>query len=513
MKKKFIKMNDNDDNLSLGNLFRVIKELSKNKTSAMQTELFCVLFEVLEVNDTTINNYCVGCRRIGDDYKQKYLNMQKKYETDKTIFFDIIINILSIMDGRVYVLENNQKNFINNNENMKALCFKLYNISKNDQNVNKPFLEKIDLLLKDNDYYSVLVEFLFYIVLYKKQPLYESDLKKEVMESILNDTYISCSGLQEYLVLKLRESINYDYSLKKMALSGNAYACFEIGSNEFCGYVKGYPRYEEAYKYLKIAASYNHAGACYMIGSMFYRGFLGNQTPEDYKMAYDNLVQASSLGNIAALNVLGLMYLHGEYSLEKDVPKALEYFNKGALNDYAFSLNNLGRYYEIQGDKAKAFTYYLRSADLEESWACNKVGQFYECGEVITKDIAKAYEYYEKATLANHRTICYYAYYNLARLLMVGDVTAGIKRDLVAALKNYEIASNQGIFEATRALFLYYAHKYQQDNEHDYLDKVYKYKGELEKNEKFNEEMAREVEEKLKKIRNQKEIDISFLLG
>ena len=513
MKKKYIKMNDNDDNLSLGNLFRIIKELSKNKTSAMQTELFCVLFEVLEVNDTTINNYCVGCRRIGDDYKQKYLNMQKKYENDKTIFFDIIINILSIIDGRVYVLDSDKKAFINKNENMKALCFKLYNIGKNDQSVNRPFLERIDMFLKNEDYYSMFVELLFYIVLYKKQPLYESDLKKEVMESILNDTYISCSGLQEYLVLKLRESINYDYSLKKMALEGNAYACFEIGSNEFCGYVKGYPRYEEAYRYLKIAASYNHAGACYMIGSMFYRGFLGKQTEDDYKIAYDNLVKASELGNIAAMNVLGLMYLHGDYPLEKNITKALECFNKGADNNYAFSLNNLGSYYEKLGDKKKAFVYYLKSADLEESWACNKVGQYYTNGEVVERNIVKAYYYYEKATLANHRTICYYAYYNLAKILMIGDVTSDILRDEQRALKYYEIASDHGIMEAALDLFLYYAGKYRNDKNHDWLDKVYKYKREIEQNKKFNEKIEKEINDKLSKICNQKEIDISFLLN
>ena len=54
------------------------------------------------------------------------------------------------------------------------------------------------------------------------------------------------------ITLKLRESINFDFNLKRIALEGNAYACYEIGSNEYCGYVTGKPRYEEAYKYFKI---------------------------------------------------------------------------------------------------------------------------------------------------------------------------------------------------------------------------------------------------------------------
>ena len=112
MKKEYIKMNNNDDHLSLGNLFRLIKELSKNKSSALQTEIFCFLFEIEEINDTTVNNYCVGCRGIGNDYKQIYLNKQKRYQKDDTIFEDIIINILSIIDGRVYVTDNKRYQLI-----------------------------------------------------------------------------------------------------------------------------------------------------------------------------------------------------------------------------------------------------------------------------------------------------------------------------------------------------------------------------------------------------------------
>ena len=43
MTKEYIRMNNNDNHLSLGNLFRVIKELSKNKYTAMQTEIFCII--------------------------------------------------------------------------------------------------------------------------------------------------------------------------------------------------------------------------------------------------------------------------------------------------------------------------------------------------------------------------------------------------------------------------------------------------------------------------------------
>ena len=96
---------------------------------------------------------------------------------------------------------------------------------------------------------------------------------------------------------------------------------------------------------------------------------------------------------------------------------------------------------------------------------------------------------------------------------MIGDVTSDILRDEQRALKYYEIASDHGIMEAALDLFLYYAGKYRNDKNHDWLDKVYKYKREIEQNKKFNEKIEKEINDKLSKICNQKEIDISFLLN
>ena len=65
-------MNNNDEHLSLGNLFRIIKDSSKNKISALQSELFCTLFDLEGINDTTVNNYCIGYRAIGIEYKKRF---------------------------------------------------------------------------------------------------------------------------------------------------------------------------------------------------------------------------------------------------------------------------------------------------------------------------------------------------------------------------------------------------------------------------------------------------------
>ena len=66
----YIKLNNNPNHLSLGNLFNEIKKLSINKSSAIQTEIFCILFNIDSISDTTVNNYCTGYRTIGNNYKQ-----------------------------------------------------------------------------------------------------------------------------------------------------------------------------------------------------------------------------------------------------------------------------------------------------------------------------------------------------------------------------------------------------------------------------------------------------------
>ena len=52
--KKYIKLNNNDNHLSWGNVSRIIKYYSINKTSALQTEIFATIFGVDTVNDTTV---------------------------------------------------------------------------------------------------------------------------------------------------------------------------------------------------------------------------------------------------------------------------------------------------------------------------------------------------------------------------------------------------------------------------------------------------------------------------
>ena len=503
-------MNNNDEHLSLGNLFRIIKDSSRSKVSALQSELFCTLFELENINDTTVNNYCVGCRGIGSVYKQVYLNKEKRYSIQKDVFADNIIGILSIIDGIVYSNISNKICFINENESANIVARKLYNLGKNDKQVINEFTNKLSLLINDGKIYECLVEELLFIALHKKQPVYEEELKVEVFEDVLNDTSISSIDLQEYLSLKLREGINFDYSMRALADRGNAYANYELGSNEYYGYFAGYPRYDEAFKYLEKAASMDHASANYMMGNMFIKGLLGSRSNEELEKGYKYVEKSYKLGNIAASNLIGNMYLNGIYPLNKDVDKAKKYFTKASDNNYAYAFNNLGRIEEDNKNYIEAFNYYLKSANLGESWACNKVAEAYRIG-IVNKDMDKAYYYYTRALENNYRTLCFYAYYNLAKYFYMNGYDK-YPKDISKAIEYFNIASNNGILDASLELFFYYSKKYLDTRDDVDKELLLKYKSVIESHNKYDDELRERIEYTLGELSSKREINVDCLI-
>ena len=129
----YIKLNNNDSHLSFGNLFNIIKKLSVNKTSAIQSEIFCALFQVDSIADTTVGNYCTGYRAIGSNYKQIYLDYKKKYSVNKSTLIQIITELLSIIDG--YIYDTKSVNELNTNASLQKLCTQLSILAKNDLSV------------------------------------------------------------------------------------------------------------------------------------------------------------------------------------------------------------------------------------------------------------------------------------------------------------------------------------------------------------------------------------------
>ena len=508
--KKYIKLNIDDNHLSWGNFTRITKEYTTNKTSALQVEIFCTIFDIPYIGDTTVNNYCTGIRGINDEYKQKYLIYKKKYNNNKNILLDTIINLLTIIEGNI-ITTNDKLTYINNNLILKNICQKLYNISKNDKTVHKSLTNLLGTLIKNNNLYEFICNTLFFIILDKKQPIYEENIKKEIIETLLSNTDISSIELEEYLNLKFTEGVNYTYSLNNLVKEGNTYALYEMGINEYKGYIKGYPRYNISYKYFEEASKKNHPSSFYIMSKMYYNQLIGSYTNEELELAYNYLNKAIELGSIPAINQMGLLYSNGIYPVKKNINKAIEYFKKASTFNYAYAFNNLGKIYENKNNYKEAITYYEKSASLGESWALNKLGEFYRQGIYVQKDMQKAFDYYNKAIESPIDNLCFHAYYNLAKYYYLTGNTI-LTKDTNKAIEYLIIASNHNHIKSSILLLYLYAEDYISSHNEDTISKIKEIIKKIETHKDYTKEIKEEIETMLCKIKEDNKINLDIIL-
>ncbi len=507
METKYVKMNNNQRELSLGNFCRIVKELSLNKTFANQTEVFYAIFGVDNVSDSTINNYCIGYRSIGTEFKQIYIKREKYPNIE---FDETILTLFSILKGKIYNnITHDEIEKISKENLPKKLSLELYNLAKNDVTVSSEFTKKIYRLINNDEIYAALCEILIYIVLEKKQPVYIDKSQRELFENILNNTNISMNELENFLKAQLRDGVNYTYSLKKLAKEKNPYAAFELGEMEYRGTMTGTPRYVKAYEYFKIAAEKNHPRANWLISKMLLEGQIGKSTDEDLRKAYQYLKNAEECGSIAATNTIGLCYLNGWIpDKPKNIEMAIKYFKKAADKDYVYAHNNLGKIFEEKGDYEKAYSHYYFSASLEESWALNKIGQWYRTGTFLEKDMKKAYEYYNKALEVPQNILNHWAYFNLAKYFyMNGNYEANIEKNQKKAIEYFEICIKSDIDEAYQELINIYIDKYLENQNDECINKINKYMSKLEL-KPYYEKCKKNILEKLSILQKEKLIII-----
>lgn len=488
MKRKYIKLNDGYSFLSLGNIVNVIKEESKNKSSAIQSQIFCAIFDVDDVNDSTVNNYCIGSRSIGDNYKQKYIILNKRYENDNKVFLDIINNILSIVQGRICNYES--IDIINNLECLKLICKKIYNIAKNDSYVSKEYISSFRDYYTNNGYYDLFVNFLIYAILERKQPFYEDEKVKNTVELFLENTDISVNDLQSFLELEMNGGNNFDFCLKKLADEGNSYANYELGKKEYRGLIDGKPNYDKAFEYFKKATEKNHPSAYWMMGNMIKNGYFGNN---QYDKSIEYFLKARNLGSVAAINSLGLMYLNG-LGVKKDLNQALILFNEAANKGYAYAYNNLANYYKGKNED-KVLEYFIKSAELGESYACKELGIIY----LNKNDYINAYKYFNKSLDSSIKERNVWSYYYLAKYFyLCGSLDNGIVKNVDKAIEYFNLSSVL-IDSLCELLYIYY--------EIDDFDMVNYYKDKIEKHEAFNDDHKKVILNVLGRIKNKIRFD------
>lgn len=498
MELKYVKMNNNQKELSLGNFCRIVKELSLNKSFAGQQDVFYAIFGIDDISDSTINNYCIGYRSIGASFKQSYIK-RKNYPNSE--FDESMVTLYSILKGRVYSpSSHNEIKDLLRDGIVKKLCLELYNLAKNDESVSAEFTKKIYSLINAEDIYSTLCEILIYIVLEKKQPIYIDKTKRELFEDILNNTNISMNDLQKFVTIQLQDGINYIYSLKELAKEGNPYASFELGDMEYTGRMTGSPRYIKAFEYFQTASLKNHPRACWLIAKMLLDGKIGEKTSEDIKKAHEYLRISEQLGSIAALNSIGICYLNG-IGKKVSEEKAMEYFEKAANSNYVYAHNNLGKIYEKKGNLKMAYDHYLFSANLKESWASNKLGQWYLFGTYVKQDYKKAYKYFNQALDVPMNVLNYWAYYNLAKYFYTkGNYDASIEKDVEKAIEYFEKSITCGIDEAYVEVIYIYIDLYKANQKDEYLGKINKFIKEFSVKKLYDKKIE-EIENALSSIK------------
>lgn len=375
---------NNGNILSLGNIINSIKKISNN-SNAMQTEIFCSIFGVNEINTTTVNNYCIGIRAIGIEYKRIF---EEKYNDNSII--KNILSLVNILENKVYS-EDNALDTINKSDKLKKVIEELKQIATSDEHI-----DDINKLLKDNNY-ETIKEMLYYAIIINKQPVYSQNINIKINKQELN----------EYMRLELYWGESYISSLLELAKKNNMYACAKLGSLEFEGAVTGTPNYKKSFQYYLKSANKNHPKSCWMIANLI----LTNKVDYDFDTMWKYLNKSIELGSAAGYNTMGLCYLRGINKDNKvDKEKAEYYFKIAGDLGYVFAFNNLGKIYE-EKDEEEAMKYYNISADMNNSWALNKVGEYHR----KNNDYIKAYIYYSKAVDCPITEICRYAFYNLAK--------------------------------------------------------------------------------------------------
>lgn len=156
------------------------------------------------------------------------------------------------------------------------------------------------------------------------------------------------------------------------------------------------PDYREAAYYFRNAADENHLRAAYEYGMLCFRPT--GRFRKDFRNAQKYLTQAADGGIAEAQYVLAFMYKSGHVT--RDLPKAVEYFEKAKAQGHSFSAMELASLYqqpEVQ--------------NYQRAYECAKVaadhglaeGEFILAnllffGRGCESDINKAYELYAKAS-------------------------------------------------------------------------------------------------------------------
>lgn len=166
----------------------------------------------------------------------------------------------------------------------------------------------------------------------------------------------------------------------------------------------------------------------------------------DQKAAFDIWLSLAQKGNANAQNCVAVSYQKGE-GVEKDIKKAVFWFEKSASQGYGKACGNLARHYYdgdgVEQNYEKAVELYKQAAKQGARVSQYRLGCCYYFGKGVTQDYEKARIWFHAAAEAGHIRAAFY-YANLCELGYGG------KKELSEAAKWYQIAAENGDEDAKK---------------------------------------------------------------
>lgn len=221
------------------------------------------------------------------------------------------------------------------------------------------------------------------------------------------------------------------------AFAGNGYMVDYDGKS----FIKIFENKPANYRHTtKQAVSYSQMSAqeMYALGEEYYLGEYGVE--KDYIKAVEWYRKAAEQGYAPAQNGLGYCYQYGQ-GVSQNYEKAIEWYIKAADQCYNKSLCNLGYCYKygqgVPKDYNKAAEWFAKAADQGYAPAQNALGYCYQYGQGVMQDYKKAITWYTKAANQNHDKsqcnlgVCYYRGH-------------GVLQDYNKAIEWYTKAAEQG---------------------------------------------------------------------
>ena len=166
----------------------------------------------------------------------------------------------------------------------------------------------------------------------------------------------------------------------------------------------------------------------------------GDGIEKDLHKAIEWYETSAKQGNLRALNNLGLLYKNGD-GVEKDLHKAFQLFEEAANKGNSLSQYNLALMYyhghSVEKDFFKAFTWFKKSAKQGYPSAQCDLAFMYRNGEGTEQDFHKAFKWCEISAKQGDSN----AQFKLASMYYIGE---GVEKDIYKAFKGFELLAEQG---------------------------------------------------------------------